>query len=57
MSKVKRFTRKQLHRAAVRRALEAKDVGETQLDRKWTDHEADMRKMLKGIDLERAGYE
>lgn len=57
MSKDKRYTRRQLHAAALRREREERDVGETQLDRKWEDHEADMKKMLKGIDTERAGYD
>lgn len=51
MSKTKRFTRKQLHRLVLRRRQEAKaDRPDTTFRR---EHDAEMRKMLKGVDLER----
>ena len=49
--KTKTHTRRQLHRAARRRALEQKQVS---ADATFMyKHTAEMRKMLKGVDLDR----
>ncbi len=52
-------TRRKLHRAKERAEQEAKaqETGPFRLSRKWVEHGREMEKMLKGIDLERGGYD
>jgi hypothetical protein len=49
--KMKRFTRRQLHAAAEAARAVAKEVRKD--GRNWSAHDAEMRRNLRGVDLDR----